>query len=103
MIDQDHRDLAPAQANLLRRMRPASILSRPAFHGRPFRIEDTSYTFPEELVLGLVKDGLLYVAQQSTGWAKFPPCAYSARLTTEGEKIRAGLITGARQPIAGAA
>lgn len=103
MIQQDHRHLTADQARLLRCMRPGRVLSRAAFHGRPFHIEDTPHTFPEELVLGLVDDGLLRVTQQTTGWAKCAPCAFTIRLSPEGEKIRAGLITGARQPEQGAA
>jgi len=101
MIDQNHRHLTTEQARLLRHLRPERVLSRAAFHGRPFRLEDTPHTFPEELVLGLVDDGLLRVTQQTTGWAKYAPCAFTVRLATDGEKIRAGIITGARQPETG--
>lgn len=103
MIDQDHRHLTTEQARLLRHLRPERVLSRAAFHGRPFRLEDTPHTFSEKLVLGLVDDGLLRVTQQTTGWAKCAPCAFTVRLSREGEKIRAGYISGSRQPQTGAA
>lgn len=102
MIRENHRNLTADQADLLRRLRPEGHLSRAAFHGRPFRIEDTKHLYTEELVLDLVRDGLLRETQRTEGWpGKSEPCAFTIILTTEGEKIRAGLISGARQPMKG--
>lgn len=104
MIDLDHRDLQLEQAELLRRLRPTSILTRAAHHGRPFRLQDTPHSFSEAVVLSLVDKRLLRATQITAGWpGHSEPCPFSVIITPEGEKIRAGILSGARQPNTGTA
>lgn len=78
--------LSPEQTDLLRRMYPYRRLSRAAFHGQPFRIEDTKSFYDESLVLDMVEKGVLRVAQEGRGKGK--PCPFTVLLSPAGQTLR---------------
>ena len=97
------RTIGAEEARLLTTVQPGALLARAAFAGRPFHIEDEKRPagqdrtlFPEALVLGMIKSGLLYATQQTEPWVerRLPARPFTVRLTKDGEQERVRLLRG---------
>lgn len=94
-------EFTPVEAALLCAMKGDARLIRAAFAGQPFRIEDEGVgsevaRWPEVVVLGLIKRGLMRATQQTEAWVQrgTPPRPFTVALTPEGEIARKRILEG---------
>jgi hypothetical protein len=84
--------LSPAEADLIRTLRPNMKVFRPGFAGHAYSFDPMNEqapkrapSIPEAVVHGLVERGLMVVVQGATE-PRFPPIACMS--TSEGERAR---------------
>ncbi len=107
MIREHRITITAAQAEVLTALNGNRSLQRAAFAGQPFRVtfDDPEpgrerAAFPESLILGMIKEGLLVATQAAAAWParNVPIRPFCVRLTKEGDQERRRLLAGVTSP-----